>query len=297
MAVFVLGAGGNVGSSTVKSFYATYGDKLKIFGGARDPEKAAKAAGFDSLAASNVQFVKTDIRDKGQLIEAFQGVKSLFIVTPEHENRAELAINAAEAAKAAQVDHVIILSIPTSVLPNTILGRQFGAIERAVETLGISHTILRLPVFIDNTWYQKNRIQNEGVLRSPGSADIRFATVVVADVAKAAATILAHPSDHAGKIYTLVSDRHSHNELAAAFSSALGKDVKYVRSEYETARDAFLRVGFEKWQVDSMLELYELLDRGELDAYEVDTGDYETITGEKPTSMKTWVDQVAPAFK
>ena len=62
----------------------------------------------------------------------------------------------------------------------------------------------------------------------------------MADVAKAGAAILVDPTKHANKTYTIISDRHTYNDVAAAFSEALGKTVTYNRVSYDAAKQALL---------------------------------------------------------
>ncbi len=77
----------------------------------------------------------------------------------------------------------------------------------------------------------------------------------------------------------------------------MGKEVKYVQVPYDAALDAFLGMGFEKWQGDGLMENYRAMDRGDELVNREDISDFKVITGEKPTSMKQWVAQVAPIFK
>lgn len=53
--------------------------------------------------------------------------------------------------------------------------------------------------------------------------------ITVEDAGKAAAAVLADPTKHADKTYTVASDRQSMGEIAIAFSKVLGKEVKYVQ--------------------------------------------------------------------
>ena len=81
------------------------------------------------------------------------------------------------------------------------------------------------------------------------------------------------------------------------FSSALGKEVTYLQVPYDAALKAFLDLGFEQWQGDGLMDLYHAIDAGEECANRSDISDFKTITGEEPTTLKTWVSQVAPIFK
>eukprot|EP00118_Oscarella_pearsei_P021054 m.234012 g.234012 ORF g.234012 m.234012 type:complete len:135 (+) comp40102_c3_seq5:1466-1870(+) len=121
--------------------------------------------------------------------------------------------------------------------------------------------------------------------------------VIVTDIGMAAATILANPGRHGGKVYNLVSDRYTHNQLASYFTDTLGKEVKFVRIPYDAAKKIFMETGFPEWQADAVLELFKLFDVGSPVTNQADLGDYERITGGKPTAALKWVKEHADAFK
>lgn len=290
--VFVIGATGNIGSATVATLASKHGDKLDIRAGVRNPEKADKLKGL-----AGVTVVQAEMGDNEKLVETLKGVDTLYIVTPGAENRAPLTIATAKAAKSAGVKHLAVVSVSTAVLPDTVFGRQLSEIEESIKKLGIPYTFLRLPLFIDNYFAFKDPIQGQSSIYSPVDPTKPYTPVAVADAAKAAAVVLADPSKHANKTYDINSDRHTFGDAAAAFSEALGKEVKYVQVPYDAAKEAFMKMGFPEWQVDGILELYRLIDSGSPVTNLPDISNFTTLTGEKPTDLKTWVSQVAGAFK
>ena len=56
-------------------------------------------------------------------------------------------------------------------------------------------------------------------------------------------------------------------------------------------------VGLPEWQVDGILELYKLIDSGSPTTNQENLLKFKEITREEPTSLKGWVNAVAPAFK
>ena len=128
--------------------------------------------------------------------------------------------------------------------------------------MGIAHTFLRLPFFVENYWGFKDGIIGQSTIYSPVDPTKPFTPVVVEDAGKAAAAVLTNPQKHAGKTYTIVSDRHTYNDVTANFSAILGKEVKYVRSPYEAAKKAMMDMGISKWQIDDTLSLYRQIDMG-----------------------------------
>ena len=291
--VFVLGCSGSIGSATVRALFRKYSDTLNILAGTRDIA-SEKLASLRSLPG--VTILHADMNNKEALRDLLTGVTSLFIVTPTNGFR--LAIGAAEVAKASGVKHILTVSVLTVELTDTIYGKQYGELESSVKLLQIPYTFIRLPPFVDNYWAYKRPIQQNSSFSTPGDPTKPFSAVVVEDAGKAAAAIMAEPEKHYGKTYKLISNRHTLNELAAAFSQALGKNVKYERISYNDCRRRLVDVvGFSEEDADGILEIYRLTDEECPMVDDPEMSHFNQITGEKPTSLKEWVNEVAPAFK
>ena len=291
--VFVLGCSGSIGSATVRALSRKYSDTLNILAGTRDTA-SEKVASLRSLPG--VTILHADMNNKEGLRDLLTGVTSLFIVTPTNGFR--LAIDAAEVAKASGVKHILTVSVLTVELTDTIYGKQYGELESSVKHLQIPYTFIRLPPFVDNYWAYKRPIQQNSSFSTPGDPTKPFSAVVVEDAGKAAAAIMAEPEKHYGKTYKLISNRHTLNELAAAFSQALGKNVKYERISYNDCRRRLVEVvGFSEEDADGILEIYRLTDEECPMVDDPEMSHFNQITGEKPTSLKEWVNEVTPAFK
>ena len=291
--VFVIGASGNIGMATLQALSSTeYAEKLEIRAGVRDPEKADKVK-----AIAGVNVVKAAQGDKAQLVTTFAGVTALYIVVPGVENRAELSIKTAEAAKEAEVKHLLVVSVLTAEHTDTVFGKQLTEIEGAITKLGVPYTFLRLPLFVENYFGYKETIQKMSTIITPLNPTKPYTPVVVGDAGKAAAVVLADPSKHANKTYAIVSNRHTYNDVAKAFSEALGKEITITNNTYEEAKKFMMGMGFPEWQVDGILELYKLIDSGSPSTNQENLSTFKDLTGEEPTSLQDWVKAVAPAFK
>ena len=291
--VFVIGASGSVGAATVTALSAKYADKVEIRAGVRNPEAADKLKGLNGVTLVAAEMGG----DRDKLVTTLKGVDALFIVTPGTKARAELAISTAEAARDAGVKFLLVVSVLTADLTDTIFGAQFSKLERAVAQLGVTYSFLRLPLFIENYWGFKDTIKGQSTFYSPVDPDKLYTPVVVSDAGNAAAAILSNPTAHANQTYNLVSNRHTLNDVAASFSEALGREVKYVRVPYEAAKQSLLQMGFQDWQVDGIFELDKLIDSGSHITNQEDLTHYTKITGEKPTELKTWITSVKAAFQ
>ena len=289
--VFVIGASGNVGAAAVQNLAKKYSDKVEIRAGVRHPDKADKLR-----VIPGVEVVQATMGDKENLKSTLKGVDALYIVTPGVENRAQLAIATAEAAKDAGVKYLLVVSVSTARLGDTIFGAQFKEVEDKIGQLGVPYTFLRLPYFLENLWGNKDSIKGQGAIYSPVDPEKPFTSVAVEDAGIAAAVILADPSKHAGKIYNILSDRQSFKDITQGFSKALGKEIKYTRIPYEATKQAFLGAGLQEWQVNGLLELMKLMNAGAPEINIADLSDFEKITGEKPTTFSDWISKNAPGF-
>ena len=290
--VLVLGASGYVGKATLAALTSRHGnDKVQVFAGVRKPEK------FTDMP--NVTTIQADMGDKAALTKTLQdqAFDSVFVVVPGHEDRTQLGINAIEAAKAAGTKFVLMLSVLTCGT-DTIFGRQFEGIEDTMKSSGVDHAIVRLPLFIDNNYAQAGSIKGEAsTFYDPRDPTKLHTPVAVGDVGKAAADILASPAKHIGKVYKLVSPAFSVNDMAAAFTKTLKKEVKPTTVPYQAAKEAFMGMGFLEWQVDGIMELYHYIDDESEITNEPNVGDVELITGEKATTIGAWVEQNAAGFQ
>ena len=291
--VFVIGASGNVGAATVAALSSKYADKVEIRAGVRNPESADKLKGL-----SGVTLVAAEMGgDRDKLVSTLKGVDALFIVTPGTKARAELSIATAEAARDAGVKFLLVVSVLTADLTDTIFGAQFTKLESTISGLGVTYAFLRLPLFTDNYWGFKDTIKSQSAFYNAIDPSKPFTPVLVADAGNAAAAILTNPTGHANRTYNLVSDRHTLSEVAAIFSEALGRQVQYVQVPFEAAKQALLQMGFPEWQADGVLEVDKLINGGSPVTNQGDLGQYTAITGEKPTDIRTWIGAVKGAFQ
>ena len=322
--VFVIGASGNIGSATVQALSAKYSDKVEIRAGVRNPDKADKLKvqlllitslmprlfawrllNF-SLAKCNllmytsfmqaiagVTVVKAEMGEEVELPKTLKGVDALLIVTPGIEHQAPISIKTAEVAKAAGVKFIAVAGGATG--PS--VGAPMAEIAETVSNLGVPYTILQLPMFVDNYWGLKGGIVGQSSIFSPVDPTKPFATVVVEDAGKAAAAILADPQKHAGKSYIIISESHTYNDVAAAFSEVLGKEVKYVRVPYEATKKTMTDKGVPEWLVPLLMQAYQLIDSGSPIMNPAKISDFTDITGEQPSTLKSWVRKYGSGFQ
>ena len=109
--------------------------------------------------------------------------------------------------------------------------------------------------------YQPTIVSRNAIFTSAGNS--RISIVDVRDIAAVAAVALTE-AGHEGKNYVITGpEALTHTEIAAHFSEALGKQVRYVDVPYSVSRDALRQMGGPMWQVEGGIELNEMYKRGE----------------------------------
>lgn len=278
--VIVIGANGMVGRAVLPVLHFRYGEHLQVYAGTRDPTTFAPIKG--------VNVVKADMADKKSLTKTLKHFDRAMIVVPN--DRPDLAANALEAADIAKsINFVLVLSVLTAPLQETIFGKHFGEIEaKAKQVFPASYCILRCPIFIDALLTHAESIKEDGSFSDPRDPEMPFTPIAVRDVARAASDILAKPNQNAEKTYRLVCPPFSLNDQAAALSNVLEKAITVTTVDYDQCRDSFLEKGYPEWQIDGSLEVFKLIDEGNEVTNDSDTGDFEEITESKATTIEEW---------
>jgi uncharacterized protein YbjT (DUF2867 family) len=157
MTILVTGANGTVGRQVVEQLVKRGSDVRALV---RDPAKANFPAG--------VSVVQGDLLDPDSVRAAVQGVSTLFLlnaVVPDEFTQALIALN---VAKEAGVKHVVYLSVIHSDVYVNVphFAGKFG-VERMIEQMGFSATILRPAYFMGNDLTVKDVVVNYGVYPMP----------------------------------------------------------------------------------------------------------------------------------
>jgi len=175
--------------------------------------------------------------------------------------------------------------------------RQHLLAERVLNWSGLPVVHVRPTVFLDNPFFMAwaaESITRDGTIRAPFGAG-RTSPVAVADVAEVIAFILAAPAPHIGKVYELTGlkseDMHA---VAAEYSTALGRPIRYVDVPLEEWRDQELR---RRNLPEHVFE--HLLTMARLHAanrYDRVSHDIEALTGRPATSIRDFVAAHADLF-
>ncbi|KAL3910835.1 MAG: hypothetical protein SGILL_007531 [Bacillariaceae sp.] len=168
--VIVIGSEYHVGHATLLALTQLHDDEVEAFAGTKD--KVANAVDLP------IQTVKADMADKAGLTRSLVGYDSAYIIVPSNKSGISLTMNGIQAAKDADVKFVLLLCVVPTDVNEEEYETEFAPVKEEIEKSAIDYAVVRLPL----------------EAHTP---------VAVGDVGKESAKILAHPSKHAGKTYTL----------------------------------------------------------------------------------------------
>jgi uncharacterized protein YbjT (DUF2867 family) len=283
--ILVAGGTGTVGSELVR-ILSERGARVRAL--VRDPERAA------AVVRHGVETVRGDLSDPATLQAPLEGCDHVFLLSPPDPSQVAWQGNLIEAAKAAGTKpHVVKLSVIGAALDAPFrIGRWHAQTERHLEDSELPWTHLRPGSFVQNFFHHAGSIARDGAFHQPAGGG-RVAYVDARDVAEAAARVLLEPG-HQSKVYELTgAEALAGDEVAACFSAATGRPVRYVSVSADAAAEAMRAAGMTDWYVGMLLELFELQRNG---ASARITPTLRTLLGRPPRTVDRFARDHAAAF-
>jgi uncharacterized protein YbjT (DUF2867 family) len=245
MTILVTGASGTIGRTVVEQLVQR-GAAVRAL--VRDPAKAGFPAG--------VEVVQGDLLDPDSLRGAFQGVSTLFLlnaVVPDEFTQALIALN---LAKEAGIERLVYLSVIHSDVYLNVphFAGKFG-VERLIENMGFSATILRPAYFMSNDLTVKDAILGYGVYPMPVGAK-GLAMIDPRDIGEIAAIELIHRNRATRplpqtRLNLVGPDTLTGNDIAAIWSDVLARTIAYGGDD-TAAFEANLRNFMPGWMAYDM---------------------------------------------
>jgi len=288
MTILVTGATGTVGRNVIEQLVKRGADVRALV---RDPGKAN--------FPPSVSVVRGDLLDVESMRSALAGVSTLFLlnaVVPDEFTQALIALN---LAREAGVNRVVYLSVIHSDLYVNVphFAGKFG-VERMIEQMGFSATILRPAYFINNDLTVKDVVTGYGVYPMPiGSKGL--AMVDPRDVGEIAAIALIRRDQAKGplpleRINVVGPDTLTGTEIAAIWSDLLGRPIAYGGGD-TAAFEQNLRNFMPHWMAYDMRLMGErFLNEGMIP----EPGDVERLTqllGRPLHSYRDFASEIAAA--
>jgi len=279
--VLITGATGTIGSRVVEGLRSA-GVPVRV--ATRHPLSASEVDS-DRPDTAPIETVRFDFTDPDTWSEAFDGVKTAFIVRPPQvSNVRRDMIPALEAARDAGVQHVVLLSLQgveaTPFVPHAKL-------EAWIRTSGLHWTFVRPSFFMENlSGVHASDVRDRDRIVVPAGRG-RTSFVAAADVAAVAIAALAHTDAHQDVAWTPTgSEALTYKEVADALSAVLGRDITYARPgvwRYAAHARRALRLPWA--MVGVTTALYSVARLGKAAGV---TDDVREVTGIAPITVKQW---------
>ena len=242
--ILVTGGTGGIGSELLR-LLSQAGVPARAL--TRNPQKAQKLPG--------ITWVVGDLARPETLTTAFEGAKTVFLLTHYYEDMVELQHNAIAAARAAGVTHVVKVSaFAASDHSKAPIGRWHYQVEKELQASGMAWTMLRPHHFMQNLLAQAEYVIKEGAIYSP-SGDGKIPYIDARDVAAVAFVTLTQPG-HLGKKYVVTgSEAMSYRQAAEIIGAVIGKKLRFVDESPEDARARRIREGVPPAVIESILAI------------------------------------------
>jgi len=283
MTILVTGATGAIGRQVIAQLVQR-GASVRAL--VRDPGKADFPA--------SVEVVQGDLMDPDSLRAAFAGVSAFFLlnaVTPDEFTQALIALNMARQAGVERVVYLSVIHSDRFVNVPHFAGK-FG-VERMLEQMGFSATILRPAYFMNNELMIKDALLAHGVYPMPIGAR-GLAMIDVRDIGEIAAIELIHRALATRplaleRINLVGPDTLTGQAAAAIWSEVLGRPITYGGDD-TAGFEQNLRNFMPGWMAYDMRLMSE---RFISDGMLPEAGDVARLTAMLGRPLRTYRDYVA----
>ena len=247
---------------------------------ARNVEKAEK------LGFSNV--FKSSYDKSEDTVKSLEGIEVLFMVSgSENPNRVQQHKDFIDAAKIAEVSHIIYLSF-YNASKNSIftLGRDHYATEEYIKENGFKYTFLRDNFYVD---FFVDLCREYGEIKGP-AGNGKVSAVVRSDVSEVVAKILENPGKCENQTLNMTGPEElSMGEIVKTVSKYFGKEIKYIEETVEEAYESRKIWKAEQWEYDSWVSTYTAIAENEQSGI---SNDIEKVLGRKATSLVEYLEKI-----
>ena len=256
----------------------------------RDPSKVKRWAERGARVYAGSQ------DDAAFLTEATRGADALLWVTPPNPRAPDVrnfqracGRAAAQAIKVNRIKRLVnISSIGAHLGSGTGPINGLYDVERLLDEASPNVTHLRCGYFFENFLYQLDSIRREERFYLTVSGNRRMPAIATRDIARVAADRLMDVTWTGRSVRGLHGPADlSMDEAAAELSRGLGRTIRYAKVPEETLRSALEKMGMSEDSIESMLEMYRVLELGILKPAEPRTA--ETTT---PTTLEEFAREV-----
>jgi NAD(P)H dehydrogenase (quinone) len=258
----IMGITGQVGSAVAEDLFAQ-GKQIRAI--VRSAEMAA------SWKDRGAEIAVADYDDPNALASAFEGADGVFLMLPPNNAPAPgfphthktLASYHAALSKVLPKKAVYLSSIGAEQSSGLGIITSLHLMEQKLGDLPIAHAFLRAGWFMENHVWDVRTARSEGkIFSNLYPLDRKFSLVATADIGKAGADVLGQEWKGARYIEVAGPGQYSPNDLARAFSSALGRKIEAVAVPREKWTEFFLGQGMPEGRTESRAEMVDGFNSG-----------------------------------
>jgi len=234
--ILVSGATGAQGGSVVKHLLA---GGFRVRGLTRDT-KSSKAQALQALGA---EVVVGDLKDRKSLDAALVGADGFFLVTQfwekhSEDDEVEQGVTAIEAAKAANVKHVVFSTLSSPSIAAGMRVVHFdGKWKAALALIGssLSYTLVFMPFYMENwsTWFKPHTGADGKQTMGAPMGGKPFVQGSVADLGAVVALAFKFPQLYNEKVLEFAADNLTVTESVAIYNKVHGTEVVPVEMPVE----------------------------------------------------------------
>ena len=281
--IFVTGATGRVGKPLVESLLAA-GQPVKVL--VRTPQQAAN---FSRLGCAVV------IGDLNQLDVwegALQGCDRLMSIPPNTWHQATQEIALFQAAKRANVRHIVKLSSVKANLKSAChFFRQHAIAEQFLKSLGVPFTILQSNSFMQNFFWFRHEMKAQATLSLP-LQEAQIAPIDIGDVVNVAHAVLAEREPESA-VYNITGiEKLSLKAVAKIFAKTMGKSITDVNISAHDFKQMLLQARVEEWYAEAVAMAWQIASVEDPNV----TDDVARITGKSPTTFEQFTIEHTSIF-
>lgn len=289
--ILVTGAAGSIGAvgRTIVELLRQRGLPVRALVH-REDERSA------TLRATGAEVVVGDLTSTVDVARAMPGCKRVYFGMSVSASYLEGTVAAAAVARAqgqlevfVNISQMTVSQMSLTEMTDSSQQRQHWLGEQVLNWSGLPVVHLRATVFLQNFFFldwAADSIRKDGAIRLP-FGDGKTSPVDAMNVAEVAAVILTNPAGHVGKVYELTGPRSQDMKaMAAEYSAALGRDVRYVNVPFDEWAEVVRRHNLPE---HVRLHLLTMAKLHAANRYDRQTNDVERITGKPATSVGDFV--------
>ncbi len=289
--ILVTGATGQYGAKVLEHLVKKGVEAPHIAALVRDAAKGQQ------LQDQGIELRVGDYSDVDSLVQAFQGVDTLLLVSSNDrgavENRTAHHVNVINAAKAARVKHLVYTSFVTKpgFQGSAIAGflTSHADTEQALKDSGLTYTILQNGIYLEMIpLFAGAQVAETGIILFPAQEG-KASWVLRAELAEAAAHVLT-TEGHENKTYVLTNtEATSFQDIARNLSGSLGKDIRYQSPPVEEFEATLKQAGVPEVYIGLFTMWGSAVAQGMM---EVEDSTLATFLGRQPTTTAQFITQV-----